>query len=182
MEPEYFPYKCPHCSVVRNAADVVKELPREVLLPQTRSILSRQRRKRAAGPGRPSLARCPGCSQEMSAAELREHRIPCVRSELKKSMDHPFQIFPKDPDQYPNFYLHRPPDDDAAEVEFRKGSNSDIITIDLRKIADITRVDDGEPITHIRVLGRVEWRGDIQRWRFAPTAAVGRRPLVERRS
>ena len=29
--PEYFTYMCPHCSTVRNAAEVAAELPDEVL-------------------------------------------------------------------------------------------------------------------------------------------------------
>src|ERR1700733_3983652 len=35
-ELEFFPYKCPHCSAVRNATEVANELPPEVLLRRTR--------------------------------------------------------------------------------------------------------------------------------------------------
>jgi hypothetical protein len=113
----------------------------------------------------------------MSAAEMRDHRIPCVRSELQKHMGHPFQLSPKDPDPYPDFYIHHL-SDDATEVEFHKGSNGDVVTVDLRKIADITAIKQGKTVTHVRVLGRVAWHPEIGtgRWRFEPTA-VGRPPL-----
>ena len=179
-KPEYFTYTCPNCSSVRNAAEVAKELPPEVLLPLTRPLIGRLRRKRLAGPGRPSLARCPGCSQEMSTADLKDHRIDCVRRELKKHMGHPFQLSPKDPDPYPDFYIHHL-SDDATEVEFHKGSNHDVVTIDLRKVADITAIKQGKTMTYIRVLGRVAWHPEIGgtgRWRFEPTA-VGRPPLLD---
>jgi len=167
---EFFPYKCPHCSTVRNAADVAGELPDEILrlVAARRNAFRRQRR--VAGPGRPTLARCPACSQEMSAAELRGHRIPCVRSELEKLCGTPIHLAPKDPDPYPSFYINHIYD---GEVEFLKGSNKDCVKVDLRKIAEIT-VADG--LAYIRVLGRIVWRDDIKRWRFAPTAAIGRPP------
>jgi len=127
------------------------------------------------GGGRPTLARCPGCSQEMSAAELREHRMPCVRSQLKKLHGMEIQLSPKDPDPYPTFYLNHIYD---GEVEFIKRSNHDCVTVDLRKIADIT-IAPTERTAHIRVLGRIVWHDDLKRWRFAPTAPVGRPPKKE---
>lgn len=173
---EYFPYTCPNCAAVRNAVDVAKELPPEVLVRRTRSLIGRLRRKHLAGPGRPNLARCPGCSQEMSADDLRKHRISCVRGELKKLIGNPFELDPKDPDPYPNFYIHNLADY-ANEVEFNKGSNQDVVTVDLHKIAEITikKGDKGEKVVHIRLLGRVVWLDDIKRWRFAPTL-IGRPP------
>jgi hypothetical protein len=109
----------------------------------------------------------------MSAADMREHRVPCVRGELKKLIGTPFQLSPKDPDPYPDFYIPVLRDDDTV-VEFHKGSNRDVVTIDLRKIAEITTTNEGKPMTYIRVLGRIVWQDDIKRWRFAPTGEVGR--------
>jgi hypothetical protein len=63
-----------------------------------------------------------------------------------------------------------------TEVGFQKGSNHDLVTVDLRKIADISQADQQ---AYIRVLGRVVWHEDIKRWRFAPTGAVGRPPLEQ---
>jgi hypothetical protein len=114
----------------------------------------------------------------MTASDLREHRIPCVRQELQRLIGRAFRLSPKDPDRYPDFYLHFLPDD-ADSVELRKASNGDNISIDLRKIAEITRTDD---FVHIRVLGRVVWKEiapSTMRWRFEPTGDVGRPPVVQ---
>jgi hypothetical protein len=170
---EYFPYTCPHCSNVRNAADVAAELPDAVLKLVAGRRNALLRRTRGAGTGRPILARCPGCSQEMSAADMRDHRIPCIRSELTKLIGTTFQLSPKDPDPYPDFHIQVLRDDDT-EVEFHKGSNGDVVTIDLRKIAEITTTNEGKPMAFVRVLGRIVWHDDIKRWRFAPTGEVGR--------
>jgi hypothetical protein len=170
-ELEFFPYKCPHCSAVRNATEVANELPPEVLLRRTRPLVGSLRRKRRAGPGRPSMPRCPGCSHEMPTDDLKKHRIDCVRAELQRLTGTRIQLEPKDPDPYPTFYMHQVGD---YEVQFQKGSNHDIVTVDLRKIAEITA--DGDNTCYIRVLGRVVWLEDIKRWRFAPTA-IGRPPL-----
>jgi hypothetical protein len=104
---------------------------------------------------------------------MREHRIPCVRSELKKLIGTPFQLSPKDPDPYPDFYIHNL-GDDATEVQFHKGSNGDVVTIDLRKVAEIATANQGKPMAYVRVLGRIVWHDDINRWQFAPTGEVGR--------
>jgi hypothetical protein len=170
--PEFFTYKCPHCATVRNAAEVAAELPDEVLRLAGGRRNAHRRQIRHAGPGRPTLARCPGCSQEMSSADLRDHRLPCVRDELQKAAGMTIQLTPKDPDPYPNFHINRI---NEGEVEFQKGSNHDIVTVDLRKIADIT-ISPAERVAYIRVLGRIVWHADIKRWRFAPTGAVGRPP------
>lgn len=130
-----------------------------------------------AGPGRPALARCPGCGQEMSAGQMGDHRVPCVRMELKKLLAMRIQLLPKDPDPYPDFYIHHLGDNDT-EVDFHKASNHDVVTVDLRKIAEMT-VNQAEKMAHVRVLGRVVWDGDIKGWRFAPTAAVGRPPKAK---
>lgn len=170
--PEYFTYMCPHCSTVRNAAEVAAELPDAVLRLAAGRRNAHRRQIRLAGPGRPILARCPGCSLEMSSAELREHRLPCVRDELQKLRGMAIQLSPKDPDPYPNFHINFIHE---GEVEFQKGSNHDIVTVDLRKIAEIT-ASRGEQTAYVRLLGRVVWHDDIKRWRFAPTGAVGRPP------
>jgi len=109
----------------------------------------------------------------MPTADLRDRRIPCVRDELQKLRGKQIQLSPKDPDPYPTFYLHYVGE---AEVEFEKGSNKDIIAVDLRKIAEI-HTSEANRAADIRVLGRVVWHEDIKRWRFAPTGAVGRPPL-----
>lgn len=108
----------------------------------------------------------------MSAADLRDHRIPCVRAELQRLQGTVIQLSPKDPDPYPNFYISRVHE---TEVTFLKGSNNDNVTVDLRRIADIT-ISPQEKLAYIRVLGRIVWHGDIKRWQFEPTAPVGRPP------
>jgi hypothetical protein len=111
----------------------------------------------------------------MPMNNLREHRIPCVRAELERLKGMQIQLEPKDPDPHPTFFMHSVGE---SEVEFQKGSNHDIVTVDLRKIAEITT--DGDKTCYIRVLGRVAWLDDVKRWRFAPTA-IGR-PSLERTS
>ena len=108
----------------------------------------------------------------MSAAELRDHRIPCIRKELDKLRGMEIQLTPKDPDPYPNFQLFHLHD---GEVEFQKGSNHDIVNVDLRKIAEIS-INQMERVASVRVLGRIVWHDDIKRWRFVPTAPIGRPP------
>jgi hypothetical protein len=169
-------YKCPHCSRKSNAMEVAEALPHEVLQLVTARRNARLRRTRSIAGGRPRVARCPGCSQEMSAADMREHRIPCVRRELKKLSSTPFHLSPKDPDPYPDFYIHNL-GGDATEVQFHKGSNGDVVTVDLRKIAEITATHhQGKAMAYVRLLGRIAWHQDIKRWRFEPTAAIGRPP------
>jgi len=108
----------------------------------------------------------------MSSAELREHRLPCVRDQLQELQGVAIQLSPKDPDPYPNFHINHLYED---EVKFQKNSNDDFVTVDLRKIAEIA-VSRADRTAYIRVLGRIIWRDDIKRWRFAPTGAVGRPP------
>ncbi len=111
----------------------------------------------------------------MCSADLRDHRLPCVRQELEKLRGMAIQLLPKDPDPYPNFHVASI---NEGEVEFRKGSNGDSVAVDLRKIAEIT-VSTADKLAYVRVLGRIVWREDIKRWRFAPTAAVGRPAVIE---
>ncbi len=165
---QYFPYQCPHCSLVRNATDVAQELPAEVLLHRTRRLIGSFRRKFPAGPGRPRTSHCPGCSEEMPGGDLRGHRIPCVRARLERLKDMQFELKPKDPDPDPAFHVYRVGE---SHVEFQKSSNHDIVTVDLRRIAEIT-IDDHRTC-HVRVLGRVVWHDDGKGWRFTPTA-IGR--------
>jgi hypothetical protein len=167
---EYFPYTCPHCSDVRNASDVAAELPTEVLRAAVARVNARSRITLGTGPGRPAFARCPGCSLEMSYEELREHRIDCVRRAFEKIRGMRIRLAPKDPDPYPDFYFENISD---SEVQFSKGSNGDRVTVDLRKVSEIV-TSEADKCANIRLLGRVVWREDIKRWRFAPTAAVGR--------
>lgn len=167
--PEYFTYTCPQCAAVRNAAHVAAELDHRVFAMEA-ARRNMRRQFRHAGPGRPALAHCPGCSQEMSSADLREHRIPCIREELQKLRGMAVQLAPKDPDPYPNFYINFI---DENNVELEKVSNNDIVVVDLRKIAGIA-VSHAERQARIRVLGRVTWDGERKRWGFVPTGAVGR--------
>ncbi len=166
---EYFPYQCPHCSLVRNATDVAQELPAEVLLHRTRRLIGSFQRQvpRGTQGGRARL-HCPGCAEEMHADDLRGHRIPCVRAKLERLKDMQFELKPKDPDPDPAFHVYRVGE---SHVDFKKRSNHDIVTVDLRRIADITI--DGDRTCHIRVLGRVVWHDDGKGWRFTPTA-IGR--------
>jgi len=103
-----------------------------------------------------------------------------VRRELERCRrEGPFQLSPKDPDPYPDFYIQHLPDD-ATEVEFHKGPH--VVTVDLRKIAEITPVKLGKTITHVRILGRIAWHPEIDggRWVCEPTGPVGRPPLSRR--
>lgn len=95
-----------------------------------------------------------------------------MRNELEKLRGMPIHLSPKDPDPYPNFHILSVND---TEAEFEKASNNNRITVDLRKISEITN-NPGDRLAYVRVLGRVVWRDEIQRWRFAPTGAVGRPP------
>lgn len=161
---------------MRNAAEVAAELPDEVLRLVAGRRNAHRRRVRVAGPGRPTLARCPGCSLEMPSADLRDHRLPCVRTELEKLRGMVIQLGPKDPDPYPNFYLHHMGDE---EVAFQKGSNHDVVSVDLRKIAAIN-IDEAEKKGQVRVLGRIAWHPEVKppRWQFEPSGAIGRPPKL----
>ena len=173
IQPQYFTYKCPHCDNKRNAAEVAAALDDEILFAEAARRNGR-RQTPHAGPGRPTIVRCPGCDEEMSSAELREHRLGCVCRRLnelvRQSMN--VRLQPKDPDPYPNFRIQNVSE---SEVEFNKLSSSQYLTIETRKIAEIT-VNSDEKVAYIRLLGRVCWDGEIKRWRFrAPV--IGRPSL-----
>jgi hypothetical protein len=112
----------------------------------------------------------------MSSAELRDHRVPCVRQELQKLIGKEFHLTPKDPDPHPVFSLNYLGENDTS-VQFEKRSNKSHITVDLRKISEITVRQDGLSVD-VRLLGRVIWHADTTIWEFAPTAAVGRPPKL----
>jgi hypothetical protein len=107
----------------------------------------------------------------MSGAELREHRLGCVCRRLNELVlqNLNIRLQPKDPDPYPNFRIQKVSEN---EVEFHKLSSGQYLTVETRKIADIT-VSADERIAYLRLLGRVCWEQDIQRWRFKATL-VGR--------
>src|SRR5260370_33933924 len=116
MDKEVFLHTCPNGHAQRNAAQVAKELPGEILVPEAaRRYAGRQTPH--AGPGRPTLARCPGCDEEMPTAELREHRVPCLRDRLHKlrCQAFVFRLYPKDPDPYEDFRIDRIDDE---QVQF----------------------------------------------------------------
>jgi ribosomal protein L44E len=169
-KPQYFSYMCPHCRAETNAAEVASALDDEILMAETARRNGR-RQTPHAGPGRPTIIRCPGCDSQMSSAELREHRIGCVCRRLNElvRLNLNIRLQPKDLDPYPNFRIQKVSEN---EVEFQKLSSDQYLTVETRKIAEIT-VSSGERIAYLRLLGRVCWEDDIQRWRFKATL-VGR--------
>lgn len=154
---------------------MVAQLDDEVVIAEA---ARRQGRRQTphAGPGRPTLSRCPGCDQEMPIAKLRDHRMPCIRERIESMRYQQVQLFPKDPDPYPNFMVKRV---DDSGVEFEKLSSKQSLRIELRKIAEIVAGSDDRP-TYIRVLGRVHWDGLSTTWQFIPSR-LGRPPMVRRR-
>jgi hypothetical protein len=169
-QPQYFTYKCPHCYAERNAAEVAAALDDEILIAETARRNGR-RQTPHAGPGRPTIVRCPGCDGEMSSAELREHRLGCVCRRLNDlvRLNLDIRLQPKDPDPYPNFRIRCVSEN---EIEFVKLSSSQYLTIETRKIAEIT-VSVDEKIAYLRLLGRVCWDNSDQRWHFKATL-IGR--------
>jgi hypothetical protein len=158
---QFFPYECPDCHSTRNAAEVAKQLDYAILATE----MARRKGRRQtphAGPGRPSIVRCPGCDVEMSSAELREHRMACVRDYLKSLLPYTIHLCPKDPDPFPDFRIERV---DIDEVVLRKISSTAQLCIELRKVAEIT-LDKPTKIATIRLLVRVAWDGD--RWLLVP--------------
>ena len=170
-EPQFFSYACPHCGAKSNATEVAAALPDEVLAAE---VARRNGRRQTphAGPGRPTIVRCPGCDQEMATAELRGHRLGCVSRRLndlqRVNMD--IRLLPKDPDPYPNFRIENASEN---EVEFHKLSSGQRLTVETRKISEIV-VNSDEKIAYVRFQGRVCWDDGIQRWRFRPRSI--RRP------
>jgi hypothetical protein len=112
----------------------------------------------------------------MPSAELRDHRVDCVRERLKQLQRKGWyvRLFPKDPDPYPNFVIRDFPTDE--EVRFEKLSSDQHLSIELRKIAEITPRS-SDQLIYIRVLGKVRWEENKREWQFAP-ARVGRPPVT----
>jgi hypothetical protein len=167
-------YKCPFCDKERKASEVAESLPVEILQRVTaRRNVSLRKRRSVAG-GRPILARCPGCDLKMTAVDLREHRLPCVRERLEKlkGIGRRALLTPKDPDPHPNFSIDMVSHD---TVIFHKLSSSQRLTVELQKIAEIT--DDGQALVRIRVLGEVRWNDNVSAWEFLPTR-IGRPSAV----
>jgi hypothetical protein len=171
VQKEYFAYNCPHCHAETNAALVATALPDAVLNTETARRNGR-RQTPHAGPGRPTVVRCPGCDQQMPTADLREHRAACVRDRLLALWKKSFRVWlsPKDPDPHPDFSIQAV-DDEA--VHFNKLSTPQRpIAIELRKIAEIT-VDDANQLVNIRLLGRLAWDTVSTLWSFEPSR-IGR--------
>jgi len=170
MKKQFFPYKCPNCQAEMNAAHVAAALPDAVLVAETARRNGR-RQTPHAGPGRPTVVRCPGCEERMTTAELRGHRVPCVRDRLNELQrrNQKIRLSPKDPDPYPPFAIREVSDE---EVRFQKLSSGQYLAVELRKVAEII-LNPQEQIADIRLLGRVMWDDSIQRWRSVPTL-IGR--------
>jgi hypothetical protein len=103
----------------------------------------------------------------MQTADLREHRIPCLRDRLNNLKYRHVILFPKDPDPYPDFFLQRLNEDKA---EFEKSSSGHCLSIELQKITEVVP-NDQEQKTYIRVLGRVSWSEANRSWQFLPRLA-----------
>jgi hypothetical protein len=168
MERQYFPYLCPHCKTERNALEVALGLEPAVLRVASARLNARSQTPHA-GPGRPTLARCPGCDLKMTVVELREHRMPCIRQRLQELRGHKIRLAPKDPDPYPNFSIENILE---SEVVFKKLSSSQRLTIELQKIAEITVIE-AQELVSMRLLGFVRWHDDRKEWLFA-ASRVGR--------
>src|SRR5882672_327786 len=155
MSDEFFTIECPGCRGLLRATSVAAALPDEVLFAET-ARRNGKRQTPHAGPGRPSLARCPGCDLEMRANEMRDHRLPCVRHRLAQLLQLSFKVHlsPKDPDPYPDFRIESV---DGDWGRFQKLSSSQRLEIHLAKIAEII-VDRSAKVVYIRLLGRVIWK------------------------
>ena len=174
MEKPFFTYACPNCRIETNAALIAAALPDEVLIAEA-ARRSGRRQTPHAGPGRPSLYPCPGCSTPMAAAELGSHRVGCVQRRLENLRQQNFIIHlsPSDPDPYPDLRIH---DVSLDKVTFhRLSSGSFNPTIELEKVAEIA-IDNPHPgrtIANIRLFGRLTLDQGLV-WRFAPSRPVGR--------
>lgn len=168
-------FECVHCHQKTDEKDVIAKLHDAILFAETARRIGARRQHRGSG-GRPKGSRCPGCSAEMSAAKLRDHRIPCVRDHLKEIQFFAIELAPKDPDPYPDFRIREIRE---TEVEFEKLSCNNVISVPLEKIAEITQLIRDKNRAAVRVYGNIEWHENIQRWRFVPTRPVGR-PTLDR--
>jgi len=166
---EFFPFVCPTCQAVLNASDVAATLSEEVLRVEI-ARRNGQRQSPHAGPGRPAETHCPGCDVTMTIAELRDHRLACVRSRLEKLQKENLVIhlYPKDPDPYLDFKISSFA---GAEVTFVKLSSGQQLTVELQKIANVTRQSGGR-IADVQLRGRVVWDGNRLAWVFMSKAAA----------
>src|SRR5437870_824228 len=107
MQKQSYDYSCVHCHAETNAALVAAALPDDILIAETARRNGRRQRPHA-GPGRPTIVRCPGCDEQMTTAELREHRTACVRDRLLALRRKNFRVWlsPKDPDPHPDFLIN----------------------------------------------------------------------------
>jgi len=169
---ERFTYTCPKCQAEINAACVAAALPDEILRAETARRNGRCQTPHP-GPGRPAIARCPGCDAAMSSAELREHRADCVRDRLRNLRNFKIHLQPKDPDPYPDFMISELGEN---EVTFQKLSSGQWIDVELQKVAEITPSLQ-ERLARIRLHGRVTWHENIHCWRFTPS--VLGRPMLK---
>jgi hypothetical protein len=166
---EYFPHFCPACHASINAAEIAATLPDQIL----RAEIARrngQRQTPHGGPGRPAESRCPGCEEMMTNAELRDHRLGCVRDRLDKLQKKHLNIhlYPKDPDPYLDFAVSALTD---VEVTFTKFSSGQPLTIGIEKIANITERSDRK-IADIQLRGRVVLDQNRGQWIFMSRAAA----------
>lgn len=149
--------------------EVAEALPDEVLRRVTARLNGRIRKHRSVGGGRPNLARCPGCDLKMASAELREHRLTCIRQRLTALKHQRVRLTPKDLDPYPDFSIENVLEN---EVVLTKLSSSQRLTVELQKVAEVIAPDSQQPIL-IRLLGAVRWNEGLSEWQFLPTR-VGR--------
>jgi hypothetical protein len=109
----------------------------------------------------------------MSTAEIRDHRVDCVRKRFAELQNKGSRIHlqPKDPDPYPDFKIANIEKD---EVRFQKMSSGQYLDIELRKIAEITAGGTDRMIS-VRLLGQVIWDDSTRRpeWRFV-SSRIGR--------
>lgn len=161
---ETFTYTCPECQCVIDAVTVAAGLSDEIICAEAARRNGR-RQTPHAGPGRPVLARCPGCDQEMSSAGLRDHRRDCVRDRLNRLTGFKIRLEPKDPDPYPEFTIAKVAD---SIVEFQKLSNQQYLPVEIQKLAEITPSSQ-ERLARIRLHGRVEWDQSKKEWHFVPS-------------
>lgn len=171
-QQEVFWFQCPHCGADTKQTEIAAKLDNAVLLPEAARRRGRLQ-KSHAGPGRPTLSRCPGCDEEMSTAEIRDHRVDCVRKRFAELQNKGYRVHlqPKDPDPYPDFKIANIEKD---EVRFQKMSSGQYLDIELRKIAEIT-ADGTDRMINVRLLGQVIWDDSTRRpeWRFV-SSRIGR--------
>ena len=183
MEKPFFTYTCPSCHTEINAALIAAALPDTVLMAEA-ARRSGRRQTPHAGPGRPSLVPCPGCDTPMTAPELSNHRVGCVRVRLENLRQQNFIIHlsPTDPDPFPDLKID---EISPNTVVFHRLSSGTHLPIELQKIAEIA-IDNPHPyrkIANVRLHGHLTLDQGLV-WRFAPSQPIGRprRFLLTRRA